>query len=98
MIPTRAVYCLADVPAEFRTDSHKSAIDIAGSVIHPGGGRQSDKHDDQQVFDQSLASLVIVKLREDSKQCGHTFLLNFAKISTASYDLAFCLSAAIQTR
>jgi hypothetical protein len=79
---------LADVATEFRTDSDKRAIDVAGGAVHSSRRGQGDKYDDQQVLDQSLTTLVILKLLEQTKQCCHTFLLNVAK-SQPLYDLAF---------
>src|SRR5262249_44325540 len=62
---------LADVAAEFLTDSDKSAIDVTGGAIHSSRRGQCDKYDDQQVLNKSLATVVIVKLLKQSKQCSH---------------------------
>jgi hypothetical protein len=73
---------LADVPTELLADPDESAVDVAGSLSHAGCGRQCNKRNNQQVLDQSLATLVVVKALQQSKHSHHVLLLSF-KIETA---------------
>src|SRR5262245_61433906 len=68
---------LTDIAPEFLTDPDESAVDVAGSLSHASCGRQCNKRDNQEVLDQSLATLVVVKSLQQSKHSHHVSLLSF---------------------
>jgi len=69
---------LANICAQFSADSDEGAVDITRSAAHSCCGRQSNKRDNQKIFDQSLATLIVVKVLHQPKHSHHFLLLEFA--------------------
>src|SRR5215831_20366752 len=60
-------FSLADVATKLLAHPDESTVDVAGSLSHPSRSRQCNKRDNQQVLDQSLATLVVVKSLQPSQ-------------------------------
>jgi len=83
---------LADVAAELLTHPDEGAVNVAGNLSHSSRGRQCNQRNNQQVFDQSLATLVVVKSlqpRNHSRQ----FVTPVQKLNGFIGAVMFSLSA-----
>jgi len=94
LLPDRfnCISLLADVATELLTHPDKSTVDVARSRTHASGSCQCYKRDNQQVLDQSLATLVVVKSlqpRNHSRQ----FVTPVQKLNGFIGAVMFSLSA-----
>src|SRR5215472_5646714 len=71
---------LAEVATDSLTHSDESTVDVAGSLAHANCGRQRNKSDNQQVLDQSLATLVVMKSLQQSEHSAQVVIVPLSKI------------------
>jgi hypothetical protein len=79
LLPQQQARQLANICTQFSADSDEGTVDITRSAAHACGGCQSDKRDNQKIFDQSLATLIVVKVLHQPKHSYHFLLLEFCQ-------------------
>jgi len=73
---------LAEVATDSLTHSDDSTVDVAGRRAHSSRYGQGNQGNDQQILDQSLTTLVVVKSPQQSKHSGQ-FVLSPLQKGTA---------------
>jgi hypothetical protein len=65
---------LAEVATDSLTHSDESTVDVAGRRAHSSRYGQGNQGNNQQILDQSLTTLVVVKSLQQSKHSGQFVL------------------------
>src|SRR5262249_61382772 len=70
---------LAEVATDSLTHSDESTVDVAGRRAHSSSCRQGNQGNNQQILDQSLASLVVVKSLQQSEHSAQVVIVPLQK-------------------